>query len=65
MKYLISRFRKKWPNTHERKKYKNIDEACVEEDKILSNNKNLKWILIESKKTWRILLSNNIIKDEK
>ena len=25
MKYLISRFRKKWPNTHERKKYKNID----------------------------------------
>ena len=51
MRYLISYFRKKWPNTHERKQYKNIDEACVEEDKILSNNKNLTWI-------WRILFWN-------
>ena len=59
MKYLISYFRKRWPNNNERKKYKNIDEACTEEDKILSNNKNLTWILIESKKTWRILFSKD------
>ena len=55
MKYLITHFRKRWPNNHIRKQYKNIDKACIEEDKILSDNKNLTWILIESKKTWRIL----------
>lgn len=57
MRYLVQYFY--WNKTkEERKAYKNIDSACIEEDKILSNDKKLRWILIESKRTWRILFWN-------
>lgn len=56
-KYLVQYFdgkksKEKW------KEYRNINEACIEEDKIMSLRKNIKWILIESRKTWRLLLKN-------
>ncbi len=62
MKYLVQYFNGKNQTKEQRKKYKNIDYACVEEDKILTKNKNLKWILIENKKTWRILFQKDFTK---
>ena len=55
--YLVQYFYK--PSHRERyKKYKNIKEACIEEDKILTQKKDkLKGILIESNKTWRLLIN--------
>lgn len=55
--YLVQYFYK---TTHREryKKYKNINEACIEEDKILTQKKDkLKGILIESNKTWRLLIN--------
>lgn len=57
MKYLVQYFDGEKQLNEKVKQYKNIDYACVEEDKILTKNKNIKWILIENKKTWRILFS--------
>ena len=63
MKYYVQYFYDKKRNRCW-KDYKNINEACVEEDKIMQRKENLRWILIESKsnkKTWRMILNQNLL----
>jgi len=63
MKYYVQYFYDK-KRDRCRKDYKNINEACVEEDKIMQRKENLRGILIESKsnkKTWRMILNQNLL----
>ena len=58
MNYAVQYFYKKG-HKEEWKEYKNINEAVIEEDKIMANDKKIRWILIESEKTWRILFAKD------
>lgn len=65
MKYLVHYFYR-WYHKTWWKQYKNIKEACIEEDKLMKSKRKIKWILIESKRTWRILFHvENMIDDNK